>query len=89
MVGYLPGWPFQHEDTEAAVRLDTSFMLYMNTRGRTITRTLYDIPRTAQTEGGGQPQLAKGHSGHRPFVRHEGEDEDGLPGKPPEKGHEV
>ena len=66
---------------------EASFMLYMNTRGRTITRTLYDIPRTAQTEGGGQPQLAKGHSGHRPFVRHEGEDEDGPSrGDPPDVG---
>ena len=70
-------------------RLDTSFMLYMNMRRRTITRTLYDMAQERRKLKEGLPQLAKGHSDHRPFVRHEGEDEDGLPGKPPEKGHEV
>ena len=42
-VGLLARLALKHEDTEAAVRSDTSFMLYMNTRGITITRTLYDM----------------------------------------------
>ena len=43
VVGLLARLALKHEDTEAAVRSDTSFMLYMNTRGITITRTLYDM----------------------------------------------
>ena len=43
VVGLLARLALKHEDTEAAVRSDTSFILYMNTRGITITRTLYDM----------------------------------------------
>ena len=43
VVGLLARLALKHEDTEAAVRSDTSFMLCVNTRGITITRTLYDM----------------------------------------------
>ncbi|CAE7626253.1 unnamed protein product, partial [Symbiodinium necroappetens] len=42
-VGFLARLALKHEDTEAALRSDTSFMLYFNTRGMTITRALYNI----------------------------------------------
>ena len=40
------GDSLHHEDTEAALRADTSFMLYLDTRNITITRTLYDISQS-------------------------------------------
>ncbi|CAE7756511.1 unnamed protein product, partial [Symbiodinium necroappetens] len=43
VVGLLARLALKHEDTEAALRSDTSFMLYFNTRGMTITRALYNI----------------------------------------------
>lgn len=43
VVGLLARLALKHEDTEAALRSDTSFMLYFNTRGMTVTRMLYDI----------------------------------------------
>ena len=88
-VGLLARLALKHEDTEAAVRSDTSFMLYMkHARHNNHQDPLRHGSGLAQAQGGGQTQpVSPSHPHHWPPRSHEGEDEDGpARGDPPDIG---